>query len=86
MVGILHPGRSVMVDLSHESGPKCVTRLAAIAVVTPKTGIPLVSLNRLLVGCGTTPRRQSGYLIGSCLFIRVIFTMLPPHGHWLILP
>ena len=32
----------------------------------------LVSLNRLSVGCGTTPRRQSGYLIGFCLFIRVI--------------
>ena len=41
----------------------------------------LVSLTRLSVGCGTTPRRQSGYLLGCCLFIRVINTMLPPHGH-----
>ena len=24
----------------------------------------LVSLNRLTVGCGTTPRRQSGYFTG----------------------
>ena len=46
----------------------------------------LVSLNRLSVGCGATPRRQSGYLVGFCLFIHVIFTILPPHGHWLILP
>ena len=41
----------------------------------------VVLLNRLSVGCGTTPRRQSGYLLGICLFIRVIYTMLPPHGH-----
>ena len=46
----------------------------------------LVSLNRLSVGYGTTPRRQSGYLVGFCLFIRLIYTMLPPHGHWLIRP
>ena len=45
----------------------------------------LVSLNRLSVGCGTTPRRQPGESPGFCLFIRVIYTMLPPHGHWLIL-
>ena len=45
----------------------------------------LVSLNRLLVSCGTMQRRQSGYLLGFCLVIRVIYTMLPPHGHWLIL-
>ena len=49
-------------------------------------GRSLVSLNRLSVGCGTTPRRQSGYLVGFYLFICVIYTMLAPHGHWLILP
>ena len=31
-------------------------------------------------------RRQSGYLLarilGFCLFIRVIYTILPPHGHF----
>ena len=53
---------------------------------TVMSSVISVSLNRLLVGCGTTPRRQSGYLVGFCLFIRVIYTMLPPHGHWLILP
>ena len=46
----------------------------------------VVSLNQLLVDCGTTPRRQSGECTGFCMFIRVIYTMLPPHGHWLILP
>ena len=45
------------------------------------TGKCLVSLNRLLVGCRTTPRRQSGHFDDFCLFIRVIYTMLPPHGH-----
>ena len=25
--------------------------------------------------------RTSGYLLGFCLFIRVIYAMLPPHGH-----
>ena len=41
----------------------------------------LVSLNRLSVGCGTTPRRQSGYLVSCCLFIRVIHSMLSHHGY-----
>ena len=41
----------------------------------------LVSLTRLSVGCGTTLRRQSGHFNGFCLFIRVIYTTLPPHGH-----
>ena len=27
----------------------------------------IVSLNRLSVGCGTTPRRQFGYINGFCL-------------------
>ena len=27
----------------------------------------VVSLNRLSFGCGTTPRRQSGYINGFCL-------------------
>ena len=38
----LYSDRGAMVDLSHESGPKSVVRpvWAAIAVVTPKTGIP----------------------------------------------
>ena len=27
----------------------------------------VVSLNRLSVGCGTTPRRQSGTIYGFCL-------------------
>ena len=31
------------------------------------TGNDVVSLNRLSVGCGTTPRRQSGYINGFCL-------------------
>ena len=35
----------------------------------------VVSLNRLSVGCGTAPRRQSGYLVGFCLLIRVIYTV-----------
>ena len=26
----------------------------------------IVSLNRLSVGCGTTPRRQSGHICGFC--------------------
>ena len=47
--------------------------------------VSTIALSRLSVGCGTTPRRQSGYLVGFCLFIRMIYTM-PPHGHWLILP
>ena len=46
----------------------------------------VVSLNRLSVGCGTKPRRQSGESPGFWMFIRVIYTMLPSHGHWLILP
>ena len=29
--------------------------------------VSVVSLNRLSVGCGTTPRRQSGYINGFCL-------------------
>ena len=41
----------------------------------------LVSLNRLSVVCGTMQRKQPGYLLGFCLFIRMIYTMLPPHGH-----
>ena len=41
----------------------------------------LVSLNRLSVGCGTTPRRQSGESVGFLIFIHVIYTMLPSHGH-----
>ena len=46
----------------------------------------VVSLNRLSVGCGTTPRWQSGECPGFWIYIRVIYTMLPPHGYWLILP
>ena len=41
----------------------------------------LVSLNRLSVGCGTTPRRQSGDICRLLFGIRVIYKMLPPHGH-----
>ena len=41
----------------------------------------LVSLNRLSVGCGTTPRRQSGDICRLLFGIRVIYTILPPHGH-----
>ena len=74
------------------SVPKCydgffcflcvITTLKAVCCVLPKLfGLPIVSLNRLSVDCGTTQRRQSGYLVGFCLFIRVIYTMLPPHGH-----
>ena len=43
--------------------------------------IHLVSLNRLSVGCGTTPRRQSGDICRLLFGIRVIYKMLPPHGH-----
>ena len=49
--------------------------------------LTLVSLNRLSVGCVAMLRRQSG--VSACRLlnsIRVIYTMLPPHGHWLILP
>ena len=58
-------------------------RIDGVAEVTAETwaDTEVVSLNRLSVGCGATPRRQSGYLVGFCLFIRVICTMLPPHGH-----
>ena len=63
----------------HTQGPSLgYTGFLRWQYLTPHT---LVSLNRLSVGCGTTPRRQSGYLVGFCLFIRVIYTMLPPHGH-----
>ena len=41
------------------------------------SAVAMVSLNRLSVGCGTTPRRQSGYVVGFGLFIRVIYKMLP---------
>ena len=41
----------------------------------------IVSLNRLSVGCGTTPRRQSGDICRLLFGIRVIYKMLPPHGH-----
>ena len=41
----------------------------------------VVSLNRLSVGCGTTPRRQSGDICRLLFGIRVIYKMLPPHGH-----
>ena len=34
-----------------------------VFVVGINVGVPVVSLNRLSVGCGTTPRRQSGYLL-----------------------
>ena len=46
-----------------------------LALPLERDSRPLVSLNRLSVKCGTTPRRQSGYLllVGVCLFIRVIW-------------
>ena len=71
--------------------PHCpLPRLARRRRVAPLLGRPtttaLVSLNRLSVGGGTTPRRQSGFLVGFCLLIRVIYAMLPPHGNWLIRP
>ena len=45
------------------------------------SGCGIVSLNRLSVGCGTTPRRQSGDICRLLFGIRVIYKMLPPHGH-----
>ena len=51
------------------------------AAIIDEATQPVVSLNRLSVGCGTTPRRQSGDICRLLFGIRVIYKMLPPHGH-----
>ena len=50
-------------------------------LIADSSGGDVVSLNRLSVGCGTTPRRQSGDICRLLFGIRVIYQMLPPHGH-----
>ena len=81
----------VMLDVSSQIGKRTNPKETA----TGKFGYGLrnergdtfvVSLSRLSVGCGTTERRQAGYLVGFYLFIRVIYAILPPHGHCLTLP
>ena len=60
---------------------RLINTVCNVTGLQTSSGSALVSLNRLSVGCGTTPRRQSGDICRLLFGIRVIYKMLPPHGH-----